>query len=111
MANTTATPRVGVEYPIILGQSLLSNNSEQDYVSIRYNFRPSSVSRARTGLLSVQQNGGNSGAAKVCHGISKRCICYRYLNLLFSFFQILISSRRIPWLSLVISCCRELTYF
>jgi hypothetical protein len=62
MAKSIVAPRPGVSYPIVLGESLLSGNTDVDYVIVSSNFQPSAVSRARTGLLCFQPNGSDNSA-------------------------------------------------
>ena len=54
--NNVPVPRAGAEYPVVLGDSLATQDSSVIFASLRYGFRPSSVSRARTGSLSLQQD-------------------------------------------------------
>jgi hypothetical protein len=56
MPSDVPVPRAGTEYPIFLGESILNDESVVEYVSVRYKFRPSTVSRARTGSLSLQRD-------------------------------------------------------
>lgn len=59
-------PECGQEYPVLLG-STFSNDDVQDtkeYVSLRYRFIPNSVSRATTGILTLEQTLQDGSQAK-----------------------------------------------
>lgn len=74
-----SAPESGQAYPITLG-STLKNESEKgskEYVSLRYTFRPNTVSRATTGILTLEhalqdnsQSKGANNPVKVCLSVS-----------------------------------------
>lgn len=49
-------PEYGQAYPINLGSTLTSDadGTANEYVSLRYTFRPNTVSRATTGILTLE---------------------------------------------------------
>ena len=54
-SGEVAVPHTGVDYPIVLGSSL-NGVSEHEFATMRFNFRPNTVSRERTGTLELQQD-------------------------------------------------------
>ena len=50
------TPQQGVEYPIVLGDSLLEGHGNDQFLTLSYNFKPASVCQASHGRLDVQPN-------------------------------------------------------
>lgn len=59
-------PERGQAYPITLGATLTSdtNKTSKEYVSLRYTFRPNTVSRATTGILTLEHGLHDSSQAK-----------------------------------------------
>lgn len=59
-------PEHGQAYPITLGSTVISDpdKSSKEYVSLRYTFRPNTVSRASTGILTLEHALQESSQAK-----------------------------------------------
>lgn len=50
------TPVAGVSYPMVLGDTFLSDDPSHTYCSVRYEFKPVSAGRFRQGLVHLQDS-------------------------------------------------------
>jgi RNA polymerase II transcription elongation factor len=64
-SSTVPVPRAGCSYPINLGKSFQRAHVQDDFVTVRYKFRPSTTSRARTGSLVLQSQGIGEESAPI----------------------------------------------